>query len=402
MTESSTPILSVAFEADARACLMLGAHRSPVTMVRGRGSWLWDAEGRAYLDLSQGWAVNALGHSPPELVDALAHQARALLNPGPAHVNAPQLAAAHALARASGLDEVFLCSTGAEANEGAVKLARAWGRLHRRGAATIVTTLGSFHGRTLAMTAASGKPGWEQLFAPMTPGFRKVPYGDLAAARAALDDDVAGLLVEPIQGEGGVVVPPPGYLRGLRKLADAAGVLLMCDEVQTGMGRTGRLFAHQAEGIRPDVLTLGKGLGGGFPVAALLARGEVSCFAPGEQGGTYAGNPLAATAAATLLAALEAPGFLSDVERRGALLRSGLEALAADIGGTVRGQGLLLALVLPTPDAPTIVSRAFADGLLINAPRADVMRLTPALNIGDDDLREALQRLRRCVRDAAA
>jgi len=243
--------------------------RPDAVMVRGEGSWLWDDRGRRYLDFVQGWAVNCLGHASPVIQRALAEQAGRLVSPSPAFHNAPQLDLAEALARASGLDRVFFCSSGAEANEGAIKLARKWGTLHRAGAYEIVTADGSFHGRSLATMAASGRPGFEKLFKPPMPGFEKVPYGDVGAVDRAIGERTVAVMLEPIQGEAGVVVPVPGTLRALRALTRERGVLLIVDEIQTGMGRTGQLFAHAAENVSPDIMTLGKGLGGGVPLAAL-------------------------------------------------------------------------------------------------------------------------------------
>ena len=287
-----------------RTRLMLHEHRPEPVMVRGAGSWLWDQDGRRYLDFVQGWAVNCLGPPPPARGARWGASAHARSTRAPAFLNVPQLELAAALTEAAGLHQAFLASTGAEANEGAVKLARRWGRLHRRGAYKGITTVDGFHGRTLAMMSASGKPGWDALFPPVVPGFVKVPFGDVAAVARAIDDDTAAVMVEPIQGEGGVVVPPAGYLAALRALTRERGILLMLDEVQTGMGRTGALFAFQHEAVVPDVLTLGKGLGGGVPLAALLASREASCFQAGDQGGTYAGTPLMAAAGLAVLAAL--------------------------------------------------------------------------------------------------
>jgi acetylornithine/N-succinyldiaminopimelate aminotransferase len=374
--------------------LMLHAQRPAAVMVRGAGSWLWDQQGRSYLDFVQGWAVNCLGHAPAVLRRALSAQAGQLLNASPAFLNRPQVQLAQALAAVTGMDQVFLASTGAEANEGAVKLARKWGRLHRGGAHKVITTEGGFHGRTLAMTAASGKPGWDLLFPPAVPGFVKVPFGDVAAVARAIDGDTAAVMVEPIQGEGGVVVPPPGYLTELRALTAARGVLLILDEVQTGIGRTGTMLAGQAEGVRPDVLTLGKGLGGGVPLAALLATREASCFAPGEQGSTYSGTPLIAAVGLAVLRALQAPRFLPRVRARAVDLEQGLRRLGARFGcPEVRGRGLLQALVLPAACGEAVVERAREVGLLINSPRPSLLRFMPALTVTRREITAMLQRL---------
>jgi acetylornithine/N-succinyldiaminopimelate aminotransferase len=376
--------------------------RPPLVMHHGQGSFLWDEDGRRYLDLLQGWAVNALGHAPPELVEALTEQAARLLTPSPALHNRPQMELAERLCLLSGMHQAHFATTGAEANEAALKLARKWGRLHRQGAYEIVTTQNSFHGRTLAMMAASGKPGWETLFPPHLPGFVKVPFGDLAAMRQAIGPSTVALFVEPVQGEGGVVVPPDGYLRGLRELADEHDLLLMLDEVQTGIGRTGTMFAYQGEGVRPDVVTLGKGLGAGVALSAVLANRRACCFEPGDQGGTFNGNPLGAAVALRVLDIVTRPGFLEHAASVGAELRAGLEALAADMGGTVRGRGLLLAWVLDHEVAPALVERSRELGLLINAARPSVLRLMPSLRITHSEVALALSLLRRAAEDVLA
>ena len=258
--------------------IMKVADRPPFVMVEGKGSWLWDSEGRKYLDFVQGWAVNCLGHSPDIILDALNDQARRLLNCSPAYYNEPMARLATLIADSTGLDEVFLCNSGAEANEGAIKLARKWGSRHRGGAFEIVTMEHGFHGRTLATMAASGKPGWDTLFQPKVPGFPKVPLGDLEAVRKAVTPRTVAVMLEPIQGEAGVFVAADDWLRDLRKLTRDLGILLILDEIQTGIGRTGRMYGYEHAGIEPDIVTLGKGLGGGTPIAALVASAGASVF----------------------------------------------------------------------------------------------------------------------------
>jgi len=362
------------------------AVRPPRIMVRGSGSYLWDHEGTRYLDFVQGWAVNALGHAPPEIAAALQAQALTLISASPAFHNAPQLSFALELTRAAGLAQVHFTNSGAEANEAALKLARKWGRLQRGGAHQIITTLGSFHGRTLALMAASGKPGWDALFPPSMPGFAKVPYGDLPAVEAQIGPETVAVMVEPIQGEAGVVVPPEGYLRGLRGLCDARNLLLICDEVQTGMGRTGSLFAFEREGVKPDILTLGKGLGGGVPISAVLANERASCFVAGDQGGTYNGNPLMVAAARSVFGVVSGPEFLATVRARGRYLQQRLAPLCTEHGIALRGRGLLWALLLPEPSAEAIVARCFTAGLLINAPRPNLLRLMPSLRVSEAEI----------------
>jgi acetylornithine/N-succinyldiaminopimelate aminotransferase len=373
--------------------------RPPVVMVEGDGSWLRDSDGRAYLDFVQGWAVNCLGHSPAVIREALAEQAGRLINCSPAFYNAPMARLATLLAEASGLDHVFFCNSGAEANEGAIKLARKWGQLRRRGAFEIVTTHGAFHGRTLATMAASGKPAFEPLFEPKATGFVKVPLNDLDAVAAAITERTAGIMLEPIQGEAGVVPATDEFLRGLRALTRERGVLLILDEIQTGIGRTGRVFGFEHAGVRPDILTLGKGLGGGVPLAALVASAEVSCFEPGDQGGTFNGSPLITAVGCAVLETVRQPAFLAAVRERGDYLAARLRALSSDLGqGEVRGRGLLLALALRHGDADAVVQAAFERGLLINAPRPDTLRFMPALTVTRDEIDQMLKLLEGCLR----
>ncbi len=368
--------------------LMRVATRPPRIMVRGRGSYLWDHTGARYLDFVQGWAVNALGHSPPEITRALHEQAETLLTASPAFHNLPQLLFAGELSRASGMSQVHFASSGAEANEAALKLARKWGRLHRQGAHEIITTEASFHGRTLALMAASGKPGWDLLFPPMMPGFVKVPYGDAEAVASRIGPSTVAVMVEPIQGEAGVIVPPDGYLRDLRALCDEHGLLLIFDEVQTGMGRTGTLLACQREQVLPDILSLGKGLGGGVPVSAVLANERASCFVPGDQGGTYNGNPLLISVARAVFGVVAEPAFLTRVQAAGAELRERLTPLCTEHGASLRGRGLLWAIALPETRAERVVASCFERGLLLNAPRPTLLRLMPSLRVSDAEIAE--------------
>ncbi len=357
------------------ALMQLNNKPAPV-MVRGKGSYLWDEHGRRYLDFIQGWAVNCLGHDPPALRKALA--AQPVINPGPAFHNAPSHALAALLADLSGLERVFLSSSGAEANEGAVKLARKWGQLHRGGAFEVITTQDGFHGRTLALSSATGKPGFADAFGPHVPGFVKAPYGDLAAVERTIHAGTVAVMVEPIQGEAGAVVPPVGYLTGLRTLCDRQGILLIADEIQTGMGRTGPLFAFQAEGIHPDIVTLGKGLGGGLPISAVLARQRVACFALGDHGGTFAAHALLCAGALAVV------HTLLGVDRTASarVLEEGLRDVARRHDLQLRGRGHLWGLVMPQPRAEVVRDSCFARGLLVNAARPNVLRLMPALNVG--------------------
>jgi acetylornithine/N-succinyldiaminopimelate aminotransferase len=372
--------------------------RPPVVMVEGSGSWLRDDEGREYLDFVQGWAVNSLGHCHPVVVEALRTQAARLINCSPAFHNERMARLATLVAETTGLDHVFFCNSGAEANEGAIKLARKWGQLHRDGAYEIVTTLGSFHGRTLATMSASGKAAFEPLFEPKVPGFRKVPLNDLDALAAAITDRTVAVMLEPIQGEAGVVPATDAYLRAVRGLTSERGVLLILDEIQTGVGRTGRFCAFEHAGVRPDILTLGKGLGGGVPLAALVAGAHVSCFEPGDQGGTFNGNPLMAAVGCAVVETVRQPDFLASVRETGDYLASRLRALSADLGhGEVRGRGLLLALALNRGEAQKVVDGALERGLLVNAPRPDTLRFMPALTVTRAEIDRMLVLLEPCL-----
>lgn len=380
--------------------LMNIAHRPDRVMVRGRGSYLWDHTGRRYLDFVQGWAVNSLGHCPVEIVQALEEQARTLITPSPAFHNEPQLALARRLVDLSGLSKIFFTNSGAEANEGAIKIARKWGRRHKGGAHEIVTTEGAFHGRTLATMAASGKPGWDKLFPPKMPGFARVPYGDAGAIERAVHEGTAAIMVEPIQGEAGVRTPPDGYLAELRRIADERNVLLIFDEVQTGIARTGALFAHQAEGALPDVLTLGKGLGGGVPIAAVVANERASVLEPGEQGGTFNGNPLVTRVALAVLSRVSTPTFLEEARQASNHLMKRLEPIARRHGSGPRGRGLLVAMDLEDAIAGRVRDRCFERGLLINAPRDSTLRLMPSLCVSHAEIDEMAEILGRVLSDA--
>jgi acetylornithine/N-succinyldiaminopimelate aminotransferase len=370
--------------------------RNERVMSHGRGSWLYDEQGREYLDFVQGWAVNALGHAAPELVRALAAQAGQLLTVSPAYFTRPLLDLCAKLCASTQMDQVFLTNSGAEANDAAIKLARKWAQLYKPGAHRIITTHNSFHGRTLACVAASGKAGWEHAFPPMLEGFDKVPYGDVVAVQAAISERTAAVMIEPIQGEAGVVLPPKGYLAALRELTRQKGVLLIHDEIQTGVGRTGDFLRAQTEGVTPDILTLGKGLGGGVPIGAILAKGQAAAFTRGDHGGTYTGNPLTASCALALLEVVDRQDFLHAVREAGATLRHLLSKLQSSSPiriSNIRGAGLLCAFDLELPIAEQIKERAFERGLLVNAPRPDVIRLMPQLRVTTRELTLMSERL---------
>ena len=361
--------------------------RPLVVFVAGHGSWLIDSNGRRYLDFIQGWAVNCLGHSPRPIIQALTQQAERLINCSPAYYNDQMIRLADLLTQHSGLHQVFHANSGAEANEGAVKLARKWGAKHRDGAYEIITMDHGFHGRTLAMMSASGKTQWEPLFEPKVSGFVKVPLNDLPAVEAAITSRTVAVMLEPIQGEAGVFEATVPYLRGLRELTRDKGVLLILDEIQTGIGRTGRVFGFEHAAILPDIMALAKGLGGGVPLAALVAHRDVCCFEYGDQGGTFCGNPLMAAVGCAVIEEITKPGFLSRVTQAGEHLANRLRALSRKHScGEVRGMGLLLALDLKREIGPRLVDQVLARGLLINAPRTDSLRFMPALNVSDEEI----------------
>jgi len=373
--------------------------RPNLRMVCGEGSYLWDAHGKRYLDFIQGWAVNCLGHSPEPVRAAITRQLDAVMNVGPALYNAPALELVTELARRSGLDRAFLGNSGAEANEGAVKLARKWGQRHRPGAYEVITTLDSFHGRTLAMTCATGKAGWEDAYPPRVEGFPKVPYGDVDAAARAISPRTVAVLVEPIQGEAGAVTPARGYLTALRKLCDDRGILLMLDEVQTGVYRTGPAFACQEEDVLPDVMTLGKGLGGGLPISAVVARESACSFQDGDHGSTFGGNAVCSAAALAVLAELSKPEVREQREASARYLAAALQRLSEQHDASLRGRGHLWGMVLPSDRAPEIRDRAFNAGLLVNAARPNVLRFMPALNVALAQIDEMIDLLSRVMRD---
>lgn len=373
---------------------------APVVFVRGEGSALFDAGGRRYLDFVAGLAVTSLGHAHPEVTRAIAEQAATLSHVSNLYANelAPGVAATIDRLIGGGEEpaggQVFFCNSGAEANECALKLARRWAGPGRH---VVVATWGSFHGRTLATLTATGQPAKHAPFEPLPEGFVHVPYDDLDAMAEALDPArVAAVLVEPVQGEGGVVVPSSDYLAGLRRLCTEREVLLMCDEVQTGLGRTGRWFAFQGQPLRPDVVTMAKALGNGMPVGACWASAEAAAaFGPGDHATTFGGQPLAMSAVRATLEVMEREDVPARARRAGGRLRMGLAELPGVVG--VRGEGLLLAAQLDSPSAAEVSASALAQGLLVNAVRPDSLRLAPSLLVEDDVIDEALAILGRVL-----
>ncbi|MBV4506620.1 aminotransferase class III-fold pyridoxal phosphate-dependent enzyme [Pseudomonas sp. BW13M1] len=389
------PVIEPAGAQLSRERLMPGTERAPQVFVRGQGSWLWDSEGHAYLDFTQGCAVNSLGHSPSVLVKALGNQAQALINPGAGYHSRGLLSLVELLCQRTGSDQAYLLNSGAEACEGAIKLARKWGQLHRNGAYHIITASQGCHGRTLGALSASDPLPCNRC-EPGLPGFSKVPFNDLTALHAAVDSRTVAIMLEPIQGEAGVIPATRDYLQGVERLCRELGILLILDEVQTGVGRCGALLAEESYGVRADIITLGKGLGGGVPLAALLARGRACCAEPGELEGSHHGNALMSAAGLAVLQTVLEAGFFEQVLDSGRHLRDGLSRLAGRYGqGEVRGQGLLWGLQLREDSAAQLVEAALQEGLLLNAPQADVVRFSPALTVSKGNIDEMLLRLSR-------
>jgi len=371
------------------SALLSVTNRPPIVFSSGEGMWLTDHAGKRYLDFMQGWAVNCLGHSPQCIQEALSAQSKRLINPSPAFYNEPSIELATLLAKNSSFDRTFFASSGAEANEGAIKLARKYGKVFKNSAGQnryeIITFNHAFHGRTLATMSASGKPGWDTIFAPQVAGFPKAELNDLGSVEKLITATTVAVMLEPIQGESGVIPASREFMQGLRALTEKHLILLIVDEVQTGMGRCGELFAYQLSGITPDIMTLGKGIGGGVPLAALMCTEKVACFEPGDQGGTYTGNPLMTAVGVAVTKELLRPGFLKSVNDKGIYLSKELLKLSDRYGlQGERGAGLLRALKLGKDIGPAIVETARdmePIGLLLNAPRPDLLRFMPALNV---------------------
>ena len=396
--------ISTPFEGDLRLVntpelaeryLMQVGRRLPVTFVRGQGCLLYDDSGREYLDLVAGIAVNLLGHAHPDVVAAVSEQASTLIHTSNLYFTQPQVELARRLVELSFPSRVFFCNSGAEANEAAIKLARKWGKLNRDGAFEVISTAGSFHGRTLATVTAGGQPKYSDAFKPLPEGFVHVPYNDLDAIKAATGERTVAILLEPVMGEIGIVPSAPGYLAGAREWCDANNLLLILDEVQTGLGRTGRWFAHQHHGITPDVMTLAKGLGGGVPIGACLAAPRADVFEPGDHGSTFGGNPLACAAALAVLSVIERDGLIGHAAEMGDVLHEALLDLGAK---DVRGLGLMQAFELAEPRAKAIQQSCLEAGVIVNAVDDFSVRLVPPLIIAHAEIDRAHSVIRQASR----
>ena len=376
--------------------------RQPLTLVRGEGCWVWDDAGRRYLDLVAGIAVNVLGHAHPAVADALADQARTLLTTSNLYYTVPQLDLADALIARSPFDRAFFANSGTEANEAAIKLARRKG--HDRGAYAIVSLANSFHGRTFGSLAATGQPKYQEPFTPLPEGFFHVPINDADALRTAVNDTTAAILLEPIQGESGIHPLTDEYLQAAREAADAVGALLILDEIQTGIGRTGTFFSFEQTPVVPDVATLAKGLGGGVPIGAMLVRESAAAFHLGDHGTTLGGNPLTAAAALATLRVIDEERLMDNARTMGNRLAEGLGSVVADgLATEVRGRGLMIGLETAAPIAKAAMVIARDDhGLLLNATGDTTLRIVPPLTISADEVDEAVRRLHAALTQAAA
>jgi acetylornithine/N-succinyldiaminopimelate aminotransferase len=398
MTAAARPKSSAEWIAIEQATFFAN-RRPPLVIERGQGSRVWDVDGRDYLDLISGIAVTCLGHSSPVVQRALAEQSARLIHISNLFYSIPQLELAQLLTSHSPFNRVFFCNSGAEANEAAIKLARRWGKKHRDGAFAIITAEHAFHGRTLATVTATGKEAYTRPFAPLPEGFPHVPFNDMDALERAVDASTVGVMLEPIQGEGGVHVATETYLRDVQDFCKAKDLLFIVDEVQTGVGRLGTLWGFERWGVEPDIATLAKGLGGGVPIGAMLARESVASFEPGDHGSTFGGNPLMCAVAHAVVTHILENDILGNVRRVGAFLKRGLEQLKSEqpLIQTVRGDGLLLAVDLSAERASDVVKLGIDEGVLLNATGPTTLRLAPALTLTQAEAEEGLAKLKRAL-----
>jgi acetylornithine/N-succinyldiaminopimelate aminotransferase len=378
--------------------------RQPSTFVRGQGVRVWDAEGRDYLDFVAGIAVNVLGHCHPAVVRAVQEQVEQLIHVSNLYYNTRQIELAEQLALLSGGMRSFFSNSGAEANEGAFKLARKYGRLHRNGAYEIISMERSFHGRTLATTAATGQHHYQETWKPLPDGFKQVPFNDLEALKAATSEKTVGVLLESVQGEGGIWPATREFMQGVRRWCDEQNLVMICDEVQAGMGRTGKFFGFEHYGVMPDIITLAKGLAGGVPIGAMLTGRRTDLFVPGDHGTTFGGNPLACAAALATLKTIQEERLIENAERMGEYWHSKIEHFCQkyDFIESPRGIGLMRAVQVKHDLAPAIVEQALKHGLLINNLGNATLRVIPPLIVSRADIDEAAQRLERALEDVAA
>ena len=383
----------------ANSSIMYTTNRPDVVFEKGEGSYLWDLNGDKYLDMIQGWAVCCLGHCAPVMQKALCEQSKLLINPSPSYYNVPATELADLLTRLSCMDKVFFINSGAEANEGAVKLARKYGSKFKNGAYEIITAKNSFHGRTLAMMSASGKEKWKNLYSPKVDGFIWAEYNNIDAIKSNISDKTCAVMLELVQGEGGVIEADVEYVKEIRRLCDENDILLIIDEVQTGIGRLGTMFGYELYGIEPDIMTLAKGIGGGVPLSAVLAKDRVCCFDAGDQGGTYSMTPIATAVGLAVVNEIIDKNILGNVNEVGAYFRAELDKLVDEysfVSGT-RGKGLLLALALDGVEGSEIQAECFRNKLIINSPNKNTLRFMPALNLSKKEADECISILKKVL-----
>ena len=371
------------------------ARRQPVVIVKGQGTIVWDEDDKEYLDFTAGWAVNNLGHCHPALVKAVQEQAQTLMQTSNQFFTVPQINLAQVLIDNSCLDRIFLSNSGAEANEGVIKLARKYGKLNRNGAYEVITALNSFHGRTLTMAAATGQPHYQEQWQPLAPGFVNVPYIDIESIKSATNDKTCAVMIEPVQGEGGVNVPDAGYLKAVRQWCDENNLVMILDEVQTGLGRLGTLFGYQKFGVEPDAITLAKGLGGGVPIGAFLAKDKFCVLAPGDHGSTYGGNALTCAGAFAVVDYIVKNNISDEVNSLSEHLKKGLELLKEKHKAIeeIRGMGLLIAVQFNSDISGDIVGQSNQEGLLLNPVRPNAIRIMPPLTVSYNEIDMAISKL---------
>ena len=382
-----------------KSLLMHYINRIPVTIARGLGVKVWDDNGREYLDFVGGWASCPLGHCHPVVVNAINEQAKTLIQTSGYFYTIPQVRLAELLVNNSCLDRVFMCNSGMEANEGAVKLARRYGKLKLNGAYEVITAFHSFHGRSLAMTAATGQPKYQTPYQPLPVGFKNVDFNNIEAIKAATTSQTCAIMLEPIQGEGGVNIPDEGYLKAVRQWCDEKGILLILDEIQTGIGRCGTLFAYQQYGIEPDIMSLAKGLGGGVPIGSFLAKESCSVFAPGDHGTTFGGNPLTCATAYAVFKYIVENDVAGMAKKAGQYLLVGLKKLKTKYSFVTdaRGRGLLAALEFNRDIGQEVLAACLQNGVLVNSVKPNAIRLMPPLTITNQEIDEGLARLDKAL-----
>ena len=378
---------------------MHAANRYPMVIEKGEGTKLWDTYGNEYLDFTSGWAVNNIGHSNQVVADAIEQQSKTLLQTSNVFYTIPQLKLAEILIENSVLDKIFICNSGAEANEGAIKLARKWGKINKNGASKILTAYNSFHGRTISTLAATGQPKYHETFMPVTEGFDYFELNNIDSLKEKIDDETVGIMIEVVQGEGGVNICSQDFINNIRKICDEKNIIMIIDEVQTGIGRLGSFYGYEKFGIEPDVITLAKGLGAGVPIGAILAKDEYSVFVPGDHGSTFGGNALTSAAAYASSKFILENDISNNVNKLNSYFTSKLNELMSkfEIISEVRGMGLLIALEFSMDIAADMITECNKNGLLVNAVRPNALRFMPPLTVTEDEIDQAISKLQKSL-----